>query len=537
MAIKKIILCTTNDHKINEFNKLLSNYDIKLIKAETKFESTFPIEIDTVVMKEETVLSLKNKDIIISLSEINKFDGNIVIAKSKLFFSRLNEKEELVYGLYENETLGMLDTTRELNSDSFGWDNYFINLLTGLSLYELNKKNLKVFSRQENLANFLIDNLYYKNRGDLNFNPQNQEKTIELNNNVLNLIENNKYINNKFSTDLGLVNLFKKAIHHGGFFKSPKNRREKNYWLPGLNAGIPLVNKKDEIHEITFMIHDLCHFIFPDIFISETAKNGNNYKNKEMNKYVKFRMASEAFTMVIADMIFIDHLVKSGYEYDFSKRKIYPLFKTLNVDSLNIEDIKKLMLANWEYCSTGKIDKYLKLAKNKEEFMIAFYEFNSKYRTFFDEDYIWTTKNFENIFEERISLFYFLKNKNKPKNIQVNYTENFEIKTMFDKFIEGLNYSGNTDNYLNESFTRYFWGQSYIFEKFNFISETKIVKQKFYKLLNENNINKNFDKLQHLYTEYLNILLEKKLINQDDFLTYQEIYPMFKPVYVFYDKK
>ena len=29
MAIKKIILCTTKDYKINEFNKLLSNYDVK----------------------------------------------------------------------------------------------------------------------------------------------------------------------------------------------------------------------------------------------------------------------------------------------------------------------------------------------------------------------------------------------------------------------------------------------------------------------------------------------------------------------------
>lgn len=537
MAVKQIILCTTNFKKIKEFEKIFSNYSISTLKSDDDFNSVIPENAESIIMKEQTTLYVKNSNEVINFSDIKNYDGEIVLAVSELFVKKLDQNNNINTETYKNETTGILDLTKTFMQDSFGWDNYFINIDTGLSLYELNKKDLKVFSRQENLASFIVKNLYYKNRNDLNFNPQNQENTIELNNNVLSLIENNKYINNQYSKDLGLVNLFKKAIHHGGFFKSPKNRREKNYWLPGLNAGIPLVKKKDEIHEITFMVHDLCHFIFPDIFISSTNKSGNNYKNSEMKKYVKFRMASEAFTMVIADMIFIDHLVKSGYEYDFSKRKIYPLFKTLNLDSSNIEDIKKLMLANWEYCSTGKIYKYLKLVKNKEDFMVAFEAFNAKYRAFFDEDYVWTTKNFENIFNERVNLFNFLHNENKPKNIEVNYTKDFEIKMMFDKFIEGLNYSGNTDNYLNESFTRYFWGQSYIFEKFNFINETKLFKTKFYDILNEGNIEKNFKKLRNLYNEYLGVLMSKKLINKDDYFTYQEIYPMFKPVYVFYEKK
>ncbi len=530
MAIKEIILCTNNGNKIKEFSNVLSNYNIKLSQSKSNFKDISPKTMETIIMSEETTLTLKsNSNISISLNNIHDFNGSIVKAKSVLNFSKLNSNGQIEFHVIESETCGLLDTTKKYELDSFGWDNYFINIETGLSLYELNKKELKVFCRQENLANFIVNNIYYKTRNDLNFNPQNQMNTIEYNKNVLNFIENNKYINNVYSKELGLINLFKKAIHHGGFFKSPKNRREKNYWLPGLNAGIPLVKKKDEIHEITFMVHDLCHFIFPDIFIS------TNNKNMEFKKYVNFRLASEAFTMVLADMVFIDHLVKSGYEYDFSKRKIYPLFKTLNIDSSKINDIKKLLLANWEYCSTGKITKYLKLAKCPKEFMKAFEPFHLKYRTFFDEDYNWTEANFENMYNERQNIFNFLENK--PKSIEINLTSDFDMKKMLNKFIDGLKYSGNTENYLNESFARYFWGQSYIFEKFNFISETKIVKQKFYKLLNENNINKNFDKLQHLYTEYLNILLEKKLINQDDFLTYQEIYPMFKPVYVFYDKK
>jgi len=44
-------------------------------------------------------------------------------------------------------------------------------------------------------------------------------------------------------------------IHLSCSFRSASNRREKNYWFPGLNAGIPLVPKRDPVHEATFMAH------------------------------------------------------------------------------------------------------------------------------------------------------------------------------------------------------------------------------------------------------------------------------------------
>lgn len=527
---KTVILFTKNNKKVKEFQNIFQNYFIPVIHSSDNYEDAQPLEKDVVFMKEETIL-ISSKQELINLCNIHKFNGEIAHAISSLKVKEFNVPEKI----YKNSIKGIIDVSNKKEVDTFGWDNFFINVDTGLSLHDLNIKEIKISGRQKNISKFVIENIYYKKRLDLAFNPQNQDSTIEFNNNVLNFIENNKYINNEFSKNLGLINLFKKAIHHGGFFKSSKNRREKNYWLPGLNAGIPLVKKKDEIHEITFMVHDLCHFIFPDVFITPSIKSGEKYKKSELKKYVDFRLASEAFTMVLADMIFIDHLVKSGYEYDFSKRKIYPLFKTLNVDSNNIEDIKKLMMANWEYCSKGTIYKYLKLAKNKDEFMIAFNEFDKKYRVFFDEDYKWTIQNFENMFNSRHTLFKFIKNK--PKNIEINLTNDFSMDIMLNKFIEGLNYSGNTDNYLNESFTRYFWGQSFIFEKFDFLNENAIFKNKFLELINQNNMQNNFVKLKNLYKEYLIILENKNLISKDDFLTYSEIYPMFKPVYVFYENK
>lgn len=38
-------------------------------------------------------------------------------------------------------------------------------------------------------------------------------------------------------------------------------QREKNYWWPGLNAGLPLTAKRDAVHEATFMAHDFGHFV------------------------------------------------------------------------------------------------------------------------------------------------------------------------------------------------------------------------------------------------------------------------------------
>jgi hypothetical protein len=42
--------------------------------------------------------------------------------------------------------------------------------------------------------------------------------------------------------------VYKAVVNAGVFFRSAKNRREKTYWLPGLNAGLPFTPKKDEIH-------------------------------------------------------------------------------------------------------------------------------------------------------------------------------------------------------------------------------------------------------------------------------------------------
>eukprot|EP01052_Picozoa_sp_SAG31_P026155 SAG31_NODE_2350_length_5893_cov_2.633414_2_plen_151_part_00 len=124
--------------------------------------------------------------------------------------------------------------------------------------------------------------------------------------------------------------------------------------LPGLNAGIPFVAKRDPIHEITFTAHDFGHFLIPDLIYT-----GNNSDNARRT-YILYRMLSEATTMVFADMLFVETLRLSGHEYDWTRRKIHPLFVDTGLQPFGrsrahfFSETKKLLEANVHYCLLGK---------------------------------------------------------------------------------------------------------------------------------------------------------------------------------------
>src|SRR5690606_33898717 len=128
-----------------------------------------------------------------------------------------------------------------------------------------------------------------------------------------------------------------------------RNRREKNYWLPGLNAGVPFVPKRDDVHEATYMFHDLCHFALPDLLLDGQVGRA------EHNVYVVHRMMSEAFTLVLADMVFVDALRAAGLEYDWARRRIHPLFASLGVGAaaVDLSRLRPVLWANARFCLAG----------------------------------------------------------------------------------------------------------------------------------------------------------------------------------------
>lgn len=183
----------------------------------------------------------------------------------------------------------------------------------------------------------------------------------------------------------------------GLFFRSAINRREKNYWLPGLNGGIPLSPKKDPIHEIIFAAHDIGHMCIPDLIVS------GSLTDHEKKVYIAYRMMSEAITLVFADMFFVDTLVRNGLEYDFTKGRIYPLFKELglSLDALNLlENSKKILHANVRYCLRGDDSEYASLISSNSGNQQSLGEFKDRYVPFFVEDFRWTAQNIERMSEQ-----------------------------------------------------------------------------------------------------------------------------------------
>ena len=80
-----------------------------------------------------------------------------------------------------------------------------------------------------------------------------------------------------------------------------------------MNAGLPLIAKKDPIHELTFMFHDFGHFLMKDLIFTGI----DSPLHRQV--YIASRMISEAATIMLADGVFVDTLQRSSLDYDFSE--------------------------------------------------------------------------------------------------------------------------------------------------------------------------------------------------------------------------
>lgn len=532
--MKIILLKTTNLKKLKEFQLFFNHYGIEV--QQTKDVSEFNKELHYCFMEEETKLFGKG------LIEINSFkDLDFVSTSSTLKYSF---DGKTIYRFCSKLIYGFIDISKKLYSDEvFGWDDVFINYATGLSLFELSKINSKVVGRRENLANFAKNYLYYEKRLDLNFNSFDKEETIILDDSVYQFIKNNKYLNSSSVLNSGIHNLFNTMLYNGAFFRKAKNRREKNYWLPGLNAGIPLIAKKDPIHEITFAVHDFMHFLIPDLIYS----GNNNEINKQI--YIFSRMMSEAISLVLADGWFIQNLSKD-FSYDWNKRNIYPLFN--NLDLNNQENLKKALINMINYVLKGE-DSYLyNITSDKE----SIDNFKYKYDSFFVEDYKWTLKNWENMVSQSeyfykwssysdsiddsyillddISLLLSDINNFTTKENIIDYLSNLYIDKIF--YILNNNIDFNLENSLVSSYKKYMFGQLFIFEKYNFLNISSIYKNKFISCLSNMKYFNEHINIKIFFNKYIEELYKNNLIDYDDSLVYKEIFPLFSPVYVFYDK-
>jgi inosine/xanthosine triphosphate pyrophosphatase family protein len=566
--IRKIYLITSNDHKYNEIKLIFDSYNIIVERVDP--ESDIEAQVIFLLEKEE---KCKTPTVIKEQIDLcNFYTNELVNYKTDLYIDCLRanvvssmnvwtRKEGIVqHDFYTNKIEGFVDLYKKQNKlDVFGWDDIFVVKNTNMSYYEKKKKGFKISPRDNNISDFIHNHINYKNKRTFKFtNTGKQNRTIDFENTgCVNFIKQNwKLLNNDYSNNLGLNNLFVKICNEGAFFRSTQNTRENIYWCPGLNAGIPHIQKKDKIHELTFTVHDFFHFLIPDlVFTGETDTLSKNV-------YIITRMLSEAITIVLADMIFIETLRKSDIEYDWAKRKIWPLYNSINknIHEMSTENqqefLRKVIIANVKYCLLGDSSDY--------RIYESFQDFHDKYTPFFVEDYKWTNNNWDNLsnnkhhfdnwwteikpirdhfkFGRLESIQEYIYRNNLKNDLEMNdlvfiILNDLLTNSIFPVLKTEMEIKPKLE-IANCAFGRWIIGQFLIFNKFIFLPESKFYQQKIKKfiLIKDKLSFQEIQNVRGLYEQYLDILFEKGLISGDDKITFSEFFPIFKPSFANYDK-
>lgn len=430
-----IFLVTTNDHKFQEFVHTFAVYGIEVLWLPPELSPEYYVHFFRLlqppaikkllslvgIFKETTQLvryhALRTEDPSLYVP-VEIEDGIKVVHLSELTIFEYDKIGDTIQRRsFLQKTPGYLDFRRRahLNASSvFGWDDIFVVETNRFTFHELKQLGLKISSRDMNLSAWIQDKIYYKGLTDLKFRPVKASRAIDFSIDVYDFLTVHPHYTNTLARQCGLFNVFINVINTGIYFRSPFNRRLKNYWCPGLNSGLPLVPKSDDIHEATFMAHDFGHFGLPDLI--STGRTSALHRLV----YITWRMLSEAVTMTLADMAFVDTLVHSDITYDYRKRAIYPLFQDLRIDlplsppvstdasaedadkkeqtrqELYRSNLKRVIYANYRYCLLGDDSEYKSMLAAAGSSEDNLQNFKDKYSAFFMEDFRWTVANYEN---------------------------------------------------------------------------------------------------------------------------------------------
>lgn len=539
----KIFISTLNQHKEKELSKYFK--DIGLATTHIKPEELGglqELETDYLCIREQTTLFEKHTKKTANYGEFcevvhfSNVTANIQKDGVKTQFDFPAEVDGFIFP--------HLKTTRD---DVYNWDDIFVSSRTMKTYQEMKDNGVKNSARDLAFSK-LIDELpfifEFEKKVNLNFNPTNINDVVSFEPFIYQLFQENEYYKIAYKNPL-FKNIVNNVLNEGLFIRRASNRKQKNYWLPGLNAGIPLTPKKDELHEMTFMFHDIMHFIFTDVFVVDDSKLAKH-------KYIISRMMSEAFTLVLADMLFVSLIKKENIEYDYNKRRIYPLFEQLDfsIDKSNISKIKDLLWANVCFALMGRETELLTLVGDQS--LIDHYK--EKYQRFFQEDYRWTHHNYENVVKKASSNRKLIKITDFCQDAIPN-TDTFcndldlttsledQIKVVFTEMFGKLETVINTEITYDESlaFTnavkRYYVGQMSVFFKFETLYNDLFITQMMAYLKKDRLTQDDLKSLNEIYSVYINKLENDHYISKYTAKDFKNICPIFDPFYVFYEKK
>lgn len=540
---KRIQLLTTNAKKLAEFRQALGLHGVSVEQIQTWSDADF--SRFQLVIAEATELRDPEHRPVSTYAHLLP-----VLNLSRLTVYGPESRFDTPLAAYEVEIPGYLDLSRQPDGETFDWDYCFVH--TGINNHsndELRRAGIKFSARQKAIGEFARDFLRLPRRHQFNFTPLDQPTTIDFSGpGAIEILADNPYLAAAPPTIRALLDT---VLAQGVFLRLAKNRRERNYWLPGLNAGVPATPKKDSLHETTFLVHDLMHHLFADLCLLDDSAAARAV-------YVVQRMMSEAFTLVLADMLFVDGLIKAGFDYDFAKRRIHPLYADLCRQGP--PDLEALLWASVRLCLAGDEAPYRALGAGDE----ALAAFRAKYDAFFVRDYEWTLHNAEILAQPRkqaavrqwFESFAPVLSQLQPA---LQTTASFEaglppatapgffeavLKRVFAAMSAQLSAAmtaparPDPESARLRAFRKYMAGQSFMYFELGeyypqILPHAALIREA---LLQPQLEIATLNRLRAFYAHGLEVLAaQNMLLNRDDLDTYRELYPLFLPAYVSYD--
>uniref|UniRef100_A0A7S3P8R9 Uncharacterized protein n=1 Tax=Amphora coffeiformis TaxID=265554 RepID=A0A7S3P8R9_9STRA len=516
--------------------------------------------------------------------------------------SQQQEEPFIQVEFHTNQVEGYIDKSkRQAPSSScdsvFGFDDIFVVKATNLSYHEKKLTGCKCSPRDANLSAYCANHIHYKTRkqwSHLLSSPDNRhQRTISIGYDdgmaCASFLQKSPLLQHDAVATLRPC--FTAVVNDGAFFRAAQSRRQVNYWCPGLNAGLPFVPKSDLIHELTFLCHDWGHFLIPDLVTTGGSVSASSHQLLQKRVYVVWRMLSEAITLVFADMLLAEALRRSGVEYDWNKRAIWPLFAATRLDpfpespnvDVTLSVFKTLLRANAYYCLLGDDSEYRKLLSQAkaqtnrlEETPLDEHEalknFKEKYMPFFVEDYRWTSSNYDSMSSRSESFTRWwelvapirdaLRNAQRGSQLEtveeviatLGLNSNLTGRQLMERILDYLFETKLAPAFLGDSkvadpailrrnaLGRYMIGQMHLLVRYPFLPESKVYGQKLQQILcrlisQDNGVSqRQCAAVRSLYDQFVDILEEKGLITADDACVFSEICPLFEPCYVDYDR-
>eukprot|EP00435_Cladocopium_sp_Y103_P039325 s1523_g10.t1 len=610
VKVRRVYVVTSNPERVPEFQRLLQLYGIEachaspfgyrtkrdgpqalLPLAEKLLEQNNEKFWTKSVMYEQVLLLCRGTELHADAPGRELVDGEPVTVRASLtvWSSQKGEQEkagQVEVFVYRHEMDAKIDLSkrREDRCGVFNWDDVVVDLYSGLSYHEKKLMGFKVSPRDMMLSQYLQHHVHYRRRRLCRHNHLEVSRAVDFGDGspALNFFRRNPYLfpetseTSASSTSRFFRRAFSAVLNHGLVLRAAMTRREFIYWLPGLNAGIPLVPKDDAIHEATFQAHDLAHFLLPDLLF--TGEDSPLHRRL----YIIYRMLSEAITLVFADMLFVEHLRRSGVEYDWSKRKIWPLFHSCQLDPFTegstehfLSVFRALLEANVSYCLLGDDSRYRELLKADALEPECLKDFKEKYMPFFVEDFRWTSQNYRSMAARGAELRRWWCLAEPIRELLQQGPGTAEELLTVEEFANRLGCHGaeptdgsalvwsafrdvftrriapifqqepqerSCGETLFRAFGRYMMGQCILLARFNFLPESKSCHEEILQILQEARDDggalseAQMLKARGCFESYVDLLLERQFITLDDAVTFKEVCPLFEPCFAAYDE-